>query len=192
MSRLYDSPLFLELWPGLWIALVAPLALLPFALFSAGLRTSLVQVATSTPRHWLVAIQILRLAAVGTLIKTLQGDFPLHVEVAIGLTDIAFATSAIFIFQLVRRGKLSSDALLLWHCVGIGVIIVPGTIAIQSNLPGQMLITGSTPVGAMLDFPMVLAPTLVVPVFVMLNALGAWSAWFEMRRKSDEAQCHST
>ncbi|UWR21214.1 hypothetical protein [Sulfitobacter sp. S190] len=177
VNGVYESDRFLALLPGLWLPVV------PFALGFAALtvpmvRKGLLDMCAATPDHWFVAIQALRIAAVGTLIKTVQGDFPLEVELAIGVTDLAFGLSALWLFFKARRSRISADALGLWHIVGVLIIIVPGLIAIQTGLPGPMRVFSEYPTSeVMLDWPMVLAPSLVVPNFLLLNVLAAFAAY---------------
>jgi hypothetical protein len=79
--------------PGFWL-LAVPILLVGILLFVLPfIRSGMHDIARTAPAHSLVGIQALRLAAIGTLIKTINGEFPLHVELAIGLTDIAFGLS---------------------------------------------------------------------------------------------------
>ena len=176
LSGVYDAECFLTLLPSLWLPSV-PFIIVGLALVSPSVRRGLVELAATTPAHWLVAVQALRILAIGTLIKTFQGTFPWEVELAIGLTDLAFGLSAIWVFILVRDARIHSDALVLWHITGIALILVPGLLALQTGLPGAMQVFDRPPTSAvMLDWPMVLGPTLVVPVFLLLNLLGAAAA----------------
>ncbi len=176
LSGTYNSGLVLSLMPGLWLPAV-PFVLVGFILLSRSLRQTLSEIAGNAPAHWLVAIQTLRILAIGTLIKTAQGTFPLEVLLSIGLTDLAFGFSALPVFVLARKGRIHKDALVLWHLVGIALILVPGMLALQTGLPGPMQMFDRFPTSAvMLDWPMVLGPTLVVPIFLLLNLLGALAA----------------
>jgi hypothetical protein len=60
---------------------------------------------------------------------------------------------------------------------GVLLIVIPGEIAIQTGLPGRFHVFATQPTSeVMLDFPIVLAPSLVVPVFLLLNILGVYAA----------------
>lgn len=177
LSGVYETNWFLALFPGLWLPTI-PFVLAFAVLLIPAVRSGFLLMCDATPDHWFVAIQILRVAAVGTLIKTIQGDFPLEVELAIGLTDLAFGLSAIWLFFKARRNQVSADALMLWHIVGVLIIIIPGEIAMQTGLPGPMRVFTQYPTSeVMLDLPMVLAPSLVVPSFLLLNILAAFAAY---------------
>ena len=176
LNGVYESKAFLALYPGLWLPAV-PFVLIAVSLLFPSVRAGLTLMADTVPAHWFVAVQVLRIAALGTLVKTVQGDFPLEVELAIGLTDLAFGLSAIWMFFKVRGERISEDALILWHAVGVLLIVIPGEVAMQSGLPGPAQVFTQHPTSeVMLDWPMVLAPSLVVPTFLLLNILAAVAA----------------
>ncbi|MEM9322780.1 MAG: hypothetical protein AAGA41_08090 [Pseudomonadota bacterium] len=183
LTGAYEHPGFLASLPGLWLPAVVFVVVAVLLLLSA-LRSAVIDVAAATPDHWLVAIQALRVTAAGTLIRTLQGQFPHHMEYAVGLTDLVFGLSALILFGPAKRGTISSDALVIWHLTGLLIILVPGGIAIQSGLPGPLAVydyLGPHSSAPILRFPMVLAPSLVVPIFLLFNVLGAWSAYKRRR-----------
>lgn len=176
ISGVYDASWLLATLPALWLPFV-PLLVLALVFSIPAVRRDLVPLLKAVPAHWLVAIQALRITALGTLIKTIQGQFPLHAELAVGLTDLAFGLSALWLFGRVRSGRVSADALALWHIIGIALIAIPGFVSIQLGMPGPVQLLIDPPTTAVLyDFPMVLAPTLVVPLFLALNAWGIWNA----------------
>lgn len=177
LTGVYDDTAFLNLLPGLWLPLVPIIITSLLILVLPLVRTGIHDIAVHTPAHWLVGIHALRIAALGTLLLATRDKFPLHVELAIGLTDLVFGISAVFIYKRVRDGRFSSDALMVWHAAGFLLIVVPGEIAIQTGLPGQMQVFSSGPTSElMLDLPMVLAPSLVVPIFLLFNLLGIYAA----------------
>lgn len=175
-AGIYDAKPFLRTLPGLWLPAV-PFAIVGLLMVVRFVREGLFDLAMAAPAHWLVAVHWLRILAVGTLVKTAQGTFPLEVELAIGVTDLAYGLSAVWMFALARHGRVHPDALVLWHLVGIALILVPGLPALQSGLPGPLQAFETYPTSAvMLDWPMVLGPTLVVPIFLLFNLLGALAA----------------
>ncbi|MEL7059727.1 MAG: hypothetical protein AAGN46_06835 [Acidobacteriota bacterium] len=180
------SETFLGLWPGFLLP-VTPILLVALACVWPPLRRDLTTLARRTPARIWIALQIPRLAAIGTLIKTLRGEFPVHVQLAIGLGDLAFGASALLLYWLAGRRLLSADALVLWHAVGIAVVVLPGELAIQAGLPGPFFIFDRPPTAeVMLELPMVLAPAFVVPVLLMFNALGIVAALAERSREAME------
>ncbi|WP_029921942.1 hypothetical protein [Nevskia soli] len=178
LTGVYASPEFLTFMPGLWLPAVPIVIATTLLLLIPAVRSGIHEIALNTPAHWQVAIQALRICAIGTLLLSLREGFPLHVELAIGVTDITFGLSAVLIYKAVKSGRISNDALMFWHMAGFLIIIVPGELAIQSGLPGPAQVFSHLPSSeSMLTFPMVLAPSLVVPNFLLLNLLGVYSAY---------------
>ena len=171
----YASSRFWVLLPGLWFPFVpVSLCLIPFTL-SSPLRNSLIKILDATPIIWLVYLQGLRIAALGTLFKTIIGQFPVHVELIIGISDLIFGCSAFYIAKKVRANAIGCRSLAIWNLIGAGIIIIPGEIAIQMGLPGFLQIFNSPPTAeVMFEFPLVIAPTIIVPLLVMMNGLVAW------------------
>ncbi len=93
-SGTYLASGLLKWMPGLWLPLV-PFAIVGIALaISRDFRHALVGILDVTPPQWLVYVQAVRITALGTLIKTMQGAFPLHFELGVGITDLLFGLSA--------------------------------------------------------------------------------------------------
>lgn len=187
LTGVYRSSEFLALLPGLWFPLVpVGICLIPFAV-SSRFRQTLRAIFDATPITWFIYLQALRIAAVGTLYKTLIGTFPLHVELGVGITDLCFGLSALYMAKRSRSKTLNNQVLIIWNLVGAGIIIIPGEILIQMGLPGPMQVFSSPPTTeVMFEFPLVLAPTLVVPLLVVMNGLVVWRLW-EYRQSSAQS-----
>lgn len=182
VAGLYLHSTFLALYPGFWLPLV-PLLLVALALSAKSIRHTLYSLAMRVPMSWFAGVQLLRIAAIGTLFKTMNGEFPVHIELAIGIVDLLFGLSAVLIFYLCKNKKISNDALMLWHIIGVIIVAIPGVFAIQAGLPGPMQVFSDPPTAEiMLKYPMVLGPSLVVPVFFLFNMLGAWAAYIQRRK----------
>jgi len=177
----YLSERFLRLLPGLWLPLVPMLAVLGAIGASREVRQSLLGVLDVTPPEWLVAVHALRILALGTLVKTLQGEFPLHFELGVGLPDLAFGLSAPWMLYGVRGGAIGWRGLASWHLVGFAAVALPALPLLQLGLPGPLQLFDTPPTSeALLVYPMALAPTVAVPLFLLLNL---WSAaWLWVRR----------
>ncbi|MEM1180677.1 MAG: hypothetical protein AAGM22_20185 [Acidobacteriota bacterium] len=183
----FETPTFLALFPGFFLPFAAVgVGLLP--LLIPRLRTGLRDIAHKTPAHEFVGIQILRVLALGTLFKTLTGQFPHHVEMAIGINDLLFGVSAVYLYRRAKEGRLHSDGLVIWHWVGFLLVAAPGEIATQAGLPGPLQVFDQAPTSeVILEWPLVLAPGLVVPIFLLLNLLGAYSA--RLQRAASGERC---
>ena len=153
--------------PLLWQSFVPVVLLTTAFTFSATLRTGLRGIATSTPQHWLAFFQALRIGALGGIIKGLRGEVESGFVFWIGIPDFLFGVSALLVGWLLLRKAVGPRFLIAWNLVGFALIILPTFVPMNywMNEPGFTFI---------FEFPMVLAPSIVIPVFISLNLLHAW------------------
>jgi hypothetical protein len=179
----FVSDELLKTLPGFWLQLVTvAVMVMPVILFSrvfSGLR----QIVDATPWHWFAYFQGLRIAALGTLYKTMIGQFPAYFEYGVGIPDLLFAISAFWIARKAGRGELSKKSFLVWNLVGILVIVPSAPILLQFGLPGPVQVFTSLPdARTVFTYPMSIAPMIVVPLFVMVNI---WVVWRLLEQKVD-------
>ncbi len=158
--------------PFLWQALV-PVVLWSTAFtFSGSLRSGLRGIATGTPGHWLVLIQALRIGALGGIVKGVRGEVTSDFVFWIGIPDFLFGLSALVVGWLLLRKAVGPRVLIAWSLVGFALIFLPTFIPTSHwmNEPGFSFI---------FEYPMVLAPSIVVPTFISLNLLHAWGISLE-------------
>lgn len=167
--------------PGLWLPLI-PMLLMALLLLTP-LRAALPRILDVTPPAWLVAIHALRIAALGTFVKTIQGEFPLHFELGVGIPDLVFGMSAPLVAVAVAHQALGPKGLARWHAAGFLLIAIPAPLLLQLGLPGPLHWFREAPTSeALLVYPMALAPTVVVPCFLLLNAWAASWLWLRASR----------
>ncbi|MCG7872752.1 MAG: hypothetical protein N0C81_04100 [Candidatus Thiodiazotropha lotti] len=162
--------------PLLWQAFVPVVIWITALILSAELRSGLLKIATHTPAHWFVLIQSLRLGAIGGVVKGLNGEIASGYIFWIGIPDFLFGLSALFIGLLMMNRKIKARLLLVWHLIGFSLIFFP-TFVIMSywmNEPGFVFI---------FEYPMILAPGMLVPLLISLNLLHAWGL-FQNERQS--------
>ncbi len=171
----YETDSFYALWPGLWVPTIPFIVFLGPLLAFPRLRRGGEAVLAATPVHWLTGIQALRIAALGTAYKTHIGLFPEYFELAVGVPDLLFGISALVMTWLALRRRLGPRALMAWHVVGVLVIVPTALVLGQLGLPGPLRVFDTAPTAeAVYAFPMSLAPTMIVPTFVLLNLLAIW------------------
>ena len=161
--------------PLLWQACV-PIVLLSLGLiFSRTLRSGLRGIVANTPWHWLVFAQAMRIGAIGGVMKGIKGEITSDYIFWIGIPDFLFGLSAPVVGWLLLRNAVSNSFLAIWNLVGALLILLPTFIPMiyWMNEPGFIFI---------FEFPMVLAPSIVVNIFILLNLLMAWRI-FETRKK---------
>ncbi|MCG7915734.1 MAG: hypothetical protein JAY71_17860 [Candidatus Thiodiazotropha weberae] len=160
--------------PLLWQAFV-PVGIWITAIFlSADLRSGLLKIATHTPAQWLVLIQALRLGAIGGIVKGLNGEICSDYVFWIGVPDFLFGLSALLIGLLMFNREINVRLLIVWHLIGFSLIFFP-TFLIMSywmNEPGFVFI---------FEYPMILAPGMLVPLLISLNLLHAWGLFQKQR-----------
>ena len=164
--------------PGLWLQLVTVVVCVAPVLLVASLRQGLREIFDGTPWHWIAGFHALRIAALGTAYKTAVGAFPLYFELLVGVPDLAFGLSALWIAQKARTGELSARSFLIWNLVGALIIVPSAPILLQLGLPGPLQLFASLPdARAVYTYPMSIAPMIGVPLFVLVNLWLAWRLW---------------
>ena len=156
--------------PLLWQACI-PVVILVIDLFlSRNLRNALRGIAIGTPWHWLVFFQALRIGALGGVIKGIEGEVTSGYVYWIGGSDFLYGISAIIVGWLLLRNAVGNSFLIVWNLIGPAIILLPTFLFMNywMNEPGFTFI---------FEFPMVLAPSIVVPIFLSLNFLLLWGIY---------------
>jgi len=134
-------------------------------------RDGLVAAAGSTPDAQLISIHILRVLAIGTVIKYLHGELPLHFVILGSLPDMIFGISALVILVLAANGSVGQDFLFAWHLLGLSAFFGAG-IAMFFSMPSPFRIFHNKPDASIVfQFPMLLAPNFTVPLFMLAHAV---------------------
>ena len=142
------------------------------ALFAAvpAAREGLARAAAATTDRELASIHILRLLAIGTIIKYLQRQLPLHFVIFGSLPDFLFAASAVVVTLPADTGSLGHDFLVAWHSIGLSLFLGPG-ISMFFSVPSPFRIYHGEPDASIIfRFPMLLAPNFTVPLFMLAHA----------------------
>jgi len=170
----YTLPGFLRLLPGFWLPLIPMLLSAGLYVTWSTFRESIQQVVAETPPQTFTLIQALRIAAIGGLYKATQGLMPTTFVFVVGFPNVLYGISALVLAITSRFKPVNARLLGIWNLVGIAIIVMTAPFAMQMSLPGPLYIFQNLPDGqALLAFPMVLAPTLVVPFFITINAIVA-------------------
>jgi hypothetical protein len=176
---LHASPALMERVPLLWQACV-PVAVVGVGLLlSRNFRSALSGIASGTPWHWVVLLQALRIGALGGVVKGIRGEVTSNFVFWVGVPDFLYGVSALVMGRLVLKKAVGNGALMAWNLIGAAIILLPTFLFMNHWMqePGFVFI---------FEFPMVLAPSIVVPMLVLFNLLLAWRA-FELRRRGTSA-----
>lgn len=79
---------------------------------------TLSKIIEQTPLHWLVYFQALRISAVGTAFETVRGTFPESFELFVGVPDLLFGLSALYIGRRAQQGAIARRNVAVWNLVG--------------------------------------------------------------------------
>lgn len=125
--------------------------------------------ATHTSNPQLVTFHMLRLLAVGTVLKYAQGQLPLHFVIFGSIPDLLFALSAVILTVWGSIHTWGSDHLIVWHIIGLSVFLGAG-ISMFFSVPSPTRIYQDKPdTSIVFQFPMVLAPNFTVPLFALAH-----------------------
>lgn len=132
-------------------------------------REGLLSAASRTTDLQLVSIHVLRLLAIGGVIKCMQGQLPLHFLIFGALPDFLFGVSAVVVTFLASSGALERDFLIVWHVIGFSVFMGAG-VSMFFSVPSLFRIHHGKPdTSLVFQFPMVLAPNFTVPLFMLAH-----------------------
>jgi hypothetical protein len=143
----------------------------PIVLFgrSESAIDGLVQAANQVSDYQLIGFHVLRLLAIGTIIKYRQGQLPFHFFIFGSMPDFLFSLSAVALLLFDSSLSLGSGFYLIWHCVGMLVFFGAG-ISMFLSVPSVIRIYHDKPDTTLVfSFPMVLAPNFTVPLFVVAH-----------------------
>lgn len=132
-------------------------------------RHGLVTAARNTSDMQLIYIHILRLLAIGSVVKFFHRELPLHFVILGSLPDFLFAVSAVVLSVAGANGPLDPDFLIAWHLIGASVFFGAG-FSMFFSVPSPLRIYHTRPdTSIVFRFPMVLAPNLTVPLFMIAH-----------------------
>jgi hypothetical protein len=168
----FQHPRFLAAWPSFWVTFIAVgLVMVPW-LYSARIKNALRGLIDSVPLHWIIGFQGLRVLAIGGILKALNGEFSRYFAFYVGIPDLIFGISAIVMARLVYRNVVGHGVVIIWNLVGATIIVPIALVLLQMGLPGAWHVFIDFPtIATIFEFPMALAPTVVVPIFVLMNIL---------------------
>ncbi len=169
LRNLHTSPWLLKNVPLLWQPCVPVTMVIAAFTFSRTLRVGLRELADATPALWLVFFQALRIGALGSVVKVFRGEITSSFPLWVGIPDFLYGLSAVVVGGLLVRGSVGNRTLAVWAITGTAILFVLpfAFMPYWMSEPGFIFI---------FEFPMVIAPSIVVPIFIFLDSLLAWKA----------------
>ena len=133
-------------------------------------REGIIRAAQGTTDLQLASIHVLRLLAIGTVIKYVQGQLPRHFIIWGSLPDFLFGVSAVIVTSLGANEPLDQSFLYIWHTIGFSLFVGAG-ISMFFSVPSPLRLYHDKPDASIVfQFPMVLAPNFTVPLFMLAHA----------------------
>jgi hypothetical protein len=164
----YRSAGFYRLLPGFWVPLAPVFISAALLALWPTFRSALWIVTGKTSPRAFMLVHSLRIAAIGGIVKASQGLLPASFAYPVGIPDFAFGLLSLTLFLLGGRGY-TIRTLVAWNLAGIAVLLA-APVLMQMGLPGPLhLLAGQPDARALFEFPMVLAPTLVVTWLFFMN-----------------------
>ena len=155
---------------------LVPVGIVAAALwFDPVLRSGVLGIVKSLPLSWLVGAQAIRITAIGTIIKYLDGDLPGHFILPVGVPDFAVGLTALPMAWWASRNPAGArSSLIVWNLVGASIFLAAG-ILMHVSMPGPVqLFTSGPTTQTLFEFPLALVPTFLVPCFVGLHSACLW------------------
>lgn len=161
---------FLRRFPILWLPLF-PVLLQTGAFFSQWHVVSSLLEDSLSVVLWLQALRIL---AIGSLVKWKLGIFPTSFAWGTAFPDFLFGLSAVWCHDWLLAHP---TFLLVWSAVGFLLIVPVGVGIVQCGMAPTQCYTSRVSLGLVFEYPMVLAPGVVVPLLLSWNLLLVRYAW---------------
>jgi hypothetical protein len=150
------------------VTIVVTFAVAMFGIIPAAWQ-GVVSAAHNTSDLQLIYIHILRLLGIGAIVKFLHRELPLHFVILGSVPDILFALSAVALAVRGASGPFDPSFLVAWHLIGFSVFLGAG-ISMFFSVPSPLRIYHNKPdTSIVFKFPMVLAPNLTVPLFMIAH-----------------------
>ena len=176
-SGAYRTESFYALLPGLWLPLAPVVLSLTLLWLWPVFRDSLWALTLSTSPRAFLWLHATRIAAIGGVVKGTQGLLPASFAFPIGIPDLIFGVISLVMALAYHRLRPGKAVLIAWNLAGMGVLM-SAPVFMQLGLPGRFYtFTAQPDATALFEFPMVLAPTLVVTLLFFTNGWHAFTLW---------------
>lgn len=178
LEGVYRSDGFYRTLPGFWVPMIPVAISLVLLLVWPTFRNSLWIVTERTSPRAFLWIQSVRIAAIGGIVKAAHGLLPASFVYPVGGPDFVFGLLSLLLAIFHRKSAFSTRLLIGWNIVGMAVLIA-APLLMQLGLPGPFYVLDAQPDARVLfEFPIVLAPTLVVTTLFFMNG---WHAFVLLR-----------
>lgn len=163
----YETTATTTMPPRIGPAIVIPTILGCALLALASARRAIERI----PLHWLVGVQLYRVAGGLFLIAWLQDDIPAEFALPAGIGDVLVGIAAPFVALAVVRSGLdrAGPRVVAWCALGIADLVVAVTCGFLTAPSAFQQLALDSPNAAITSYPLVLIPTFAVPASIVLH-----------------------
>ena len=158
--------------PTLLLGLTIPLMIAAAGLWLSGAIASLV---AAIPLHWLVAAQVYRIEGGIFLVLWADGRLPWQFALPAGIGDITTGVLAVVVAaRLARNAAGAGRAVYAWCLFGIADLVVAIMMGAMTSPGRPHLLAFEAPNLLITSYPLVMIPTVAVPLALMLHGVVLW------------------
>ena len=158
--------------PTLLLGLTIPLMIAAAGLWLSGSIASLV---AAIPLHWLVAAQVYRIEGGIFLVLWADGRLPWQFALPAGIGDITTGVLAVVVAaRLARNAAGAGRAVYAWCLFEIADLVVAITMGAMTSPGRPHLLAFEAPNLLITSYPLVMIPTVAVPLALMLHGVVLW------------------
>ena len=168
----------LDSMPMIWLPMFP--VILQTIIFS--LQWSAVEELLESTYMSVVALQGLRVLAVGSIFKWQMGLFPTAFAWGTAFPDMIFGATAL-LWLLLDGGSMDFQALLYWNATGLAIILPVGVLIVQAGMKPTQLYASTAPYRLVFEYPMVLGPAAVVPTLLAWNGIVIRFAYEQLQKQ---------
>lgn len=173
LDKIYLSEQFLNSYPGFWITSVVPTIAITYMILSQSFKNAVITLYKGYGRKGSLVFQSMRIVAIGGIFKAFNGEFSPYYGKLIGIPDFIFSVICFCLIYFYRKREINRKLYLVVMSLGVLVIIPFGMALINTGLPGRMFVYDGNPsITTIFEFPMALAPTVIVPFFIVVQVFG--------------------
>ena len=158
--------------PTVLLGLLIPLAVAAIGLWQS---ESIARLVSAIPLPWLVAAQVYRVAGGIFLVLWADGRLPWQFALPAGIGDVMTGIVAVVVAALSAQNAFGARrATYAWCLFGIADLVVAITMGAMTSPGRPHLLAFEAPNLLVTAYPLVMVPTVAVPLALMLHGLVLW------------------
>jgi len=138
-------------------------------------RRSLTEWIVNVPLRQLTWVHVIRVAAIGAILKMWKGLMPAHFIVPVGIPDFLFGLSVpLMVWLVFKKRVIGKGVLIAWNAIG-ALLFFPSMVLLYLSMPGPIQVfTDGPSTLEVFQFPMALVPTFLAPLFITIHSAAVY------------------